>query len=149
MLRILLSYVWLDNKVSKSQFKVLVKRACKSKNEELKSQISTYKKMGAIRDELVKGNAYFFKESLNSARILFRFRVDLFEAKGNFKHKPDYVQERFLCDSCESERDENVHVLYCPAYASLRAGKSLNNDTHLTEYLHKVIEIRTNVRLNR
>ena len=105
--------------------------------------------MEAIKDEIHKGNSYFFKETLSNVRILFRFRVDLYEAKMNFKHKPEYKAEKYLCDSCESEVDVNTHVLFCPSYATLRENKSLNNDSDLAEYLKSVLEIRMKLRLNK
>ena len=108
--------------------------------------------MSALRDEIVKGNGYFYNENLKNARILFRYRVELYEVKMNFKNKSEYkMDDRYLCDSCESEseRETNTHVLFCPAYASIRQNKELNNDQHLAEYLMKVLEIRTNLRLNR
>ena len=105
--------------------------------------------MTAIRDEVKKGNSYFFKETLNNARTLFRFRVDLYEAKMNFKNKPEFKAEKYLCDSCESEIDLSTHVLYCPSYATLRENRCLNNDSDLAQYLQKVLEIRTKLRLNR
>ena len=117
-------------------------------NEDLKSQISTYKKMSAIQEEVRKGNAYFFRESLSTVRTLFRFRVDLFEAKMNFKNKQEYKEENYLCDSCMSAIDRNTHVLFCPSYRELREGKQWNKDTHLTEYLQQVIEIRMKLRLD-
>ena len=77
-----------DHDVDKVQFKSLVQKACQSQNKaELKSQISSYKKMSALRDEIVKGNGYFYSETLQNARVLFRFRVELIEAKINFKQK--------------------------------------------------------------
>ena len=125
----------------------MVKKACSKQNDEdLKNQIKSYKKMSAIQDEVSKGNEYFFKETLTNVRTLFRFRVDLFEAKMNFKNK--YRNEGFICDSCESKVDQNTHVLFCSAYAKLRDGKSLNCDSDLAEYLGKVLDIRTNLRLN-
>ena len=107
------------------------------------------KKMSALRDEITKGNNYFYSESLFNARTIFRFRVDLFEAKSNFKHKPDYKKEKYLCDSCESEIDVNTHVLFCPSYSMLREERNLHDDGDLANYLQKVLEIRTNLRLNR
>ena len=139
-----------DENVNKKQFKCLVKKACKLGNDEdLKRQISNYKKMTALRDEVKKGNQYFYSETLNNARTIFRFRMELFEAKMNFKNKPEFKQERYLCDSCESEIDHNSHVLFCPSYSVLREDKNLNDDSHLAEYLQKVLEIRTRLRLNR
>ena len=140
---------WLFNSnVSKGQFKEAVKKACKLQNElNLKSQISGYKKMSALRDELTKGNAYFYRETLQNVRNLFRFRVDLIESKMNFKKK--YQNEQMLCDSCESSIDVNSHILHCPAYTLLRQNRQTNNDTHLAEYIKEVMEIRINLRLNR
>ena len=84
-----------NSQMSKTQFKSVVKRACRTKSdEELADRIKSYKKMSAIRDEIEKGNSYFFKESLQNARSLFPFRVDMYESKLNFKHKPEY---NFLC----------------------------------------------------
>ena len=107
--------------------------------------------MSALRDNIAKGNGYFFKENLLNARTLFRYRVDLFECKMNFKNKREYKNdEKLLCDSCESESEESTtHILFCPAYSLIRENKQLNNDTHLAEYLQQVLEIRTRLRLNR
>ena len=139
-----------DENVNKLGFKKTVKEACKYANDEsIANSISKYKKMSAIRDEMTKGNDYFCRESLTNVRTLFRFRVDLFEAKKNFKNKKEYKDENYLCDSCESEVDENTHVLYCVAYKDLREGKSMNNDEELCQYLQKVLEIRARLRLNR
>ena len=128
-----------DTNVNKRQFKALVKTACvKANNDELKQELHAYKKMAAIRDEIEQGNSYFFKETLFNVRTIFKFRVDMFQAKLNFKNNPQYREEKFLCDSCESEVDNNTHVLHCYSYAELREDKDLNNDVHLAQYLQKV-----------
>ena len=103
--------------------------------------------MSAMRDEVRKGNSYFFNETLKNVRTIFRFRADLFESKLNYKNM--YRDGNYLCDSCESESDDSTHVLFCPAYATLRQNKSLNCDLDLANYLQSVLEIRTNLRINR
>ena len=103
--------------------------------------------MGAIRDEVKKGNDYFFREPIQGVRSIFRFRVDLIEAKMNYKNK--YKNDNLLCDSCESSIDLNTHVLHCPAYKDLRVDKDLQNDHHLTLYLKKVLAIRAKLHLAR
>ena len=114
----------LDPNVNKKKFKLDVKKACMKMNEEdLKQQISSYKKMLAMKDEIFKENAYFFHEDLQSVRTIFRFRAELFDAKINFKNKPEYKKEKFLCDSCMSV-DENTHVLYCLSYSELGETKT-------------------------
>ena len=42
--------------------------------------------MSAIKDEIIKGNTGF-SETLQNARILFQFRVELNETKENFKKR--------------------------------------------------------------
>ena len=139
-----------DSEVSKISFKRIVKRACRATSDQaLKDEIKTYKKMKALKDEITKGNSYFFTESLQNVRMLFRFRMELIEAKSNFKQKPDYKAEKYLCDSCESEIDENTHVLFCRSYQSLREGKNLNSDSDLCDYRRTVLSIRSELRLNR
>ena len=105
--------------------------------------------MSALRDEIKKGNAYFITESLKDVRSIFRFRVDLFEAKMNYSYRNKYRNQSELCNSCESAICETSHILYCPAYSTLRENKSLNCDKHLASYLQQVLEIRTNLNLNR
>ena len=105
--------------------------------------------MSALKDEVRKGNSYIFDETLKNARMLFRFRVELYESKLNFKNKTEYKNEKFMCDSCEREIDCHSHVLFCPAYSELREGKHLNSDSDLANYLQKVLEIRTELRLNK
>ena len=122
-----------DSNITKNQFKLKVKEACQKANDaELLSIIARYK----IRDELRKENS----ETLQNVR------VELYESKMNFKNK---YRVNYLCDSCESESYVSTHVLYCPAYSALRENKSVHNDRHLAEYLHKVLEIRTNIGINR
>ena len=108
--------------------------------------MSEYLKM---RDEVVKGNKYFFKEPIHRARILFRFRADLYSSKCNCKNNPSYKKEKYMCDSCETSQDVSSHVLYCPSYSDLRVGKDLQSDEDLAIYLQKVLLIRSKLRLLR
>ena len=79
------------SEVSKAQFKARVKRACQQRNdEELSNQIQSYKKMSALRNEIVEGNTYFFTETLENVRILFRHKVELYDAKISYKNNAHY-----------------------------------------------------------
>ena len=144
------SHTLFDPEVSKYKFKKYVKSVCRTQNDaELYSEIKEYKKMKAIQDEICKGNKYFFQENLYNARVIFRFRVELTESKMNFKNKYEYKCEKYMCDSCQSEIDENTHVLFCHSYKNLRDGLDMNNDRDLAQYLQKVMNIRMKLRLNR
>ena len=41
------------------------------------------------------------------------------------------------------------HILYCEAYSELRAGKDLNSDTDLVQYMKNVLIIREKLNLNK
>ena len=105
--------------------------------------------MKILRDEEVKNNQYFYKQNIFNARTLFRYRVELFEAKLNFENKEEYKREKYICDSCESSIDENTHVIFCPSYKELRVGRRLEDDTDLAMYLQEVLTIRAKLRLTR
>ena len=73
----------------------------------------------------------------------------MIEAKLNYKNKPEYKKEKYLCDSCEAAQDENIHVIYCESYKDLHQGKDLNSDKDLAQYLQKVLAIRAKLRVTR
>ena len=141
-----------DEGISRNYFKTIVKKACvEASDNKLREDIQKFKKLSCLRDEVKKGNQYFFNETLQNARTLFRFRSEMFEAKINFTNKKEYKREKnlYLCDSCESQTDVNTHVLFCPSYADLREGRDLHNDTDLANYLQRVLIIRAKLRLSR
>ena len=105
--------------------------------------------MEKMRIEEEKGNSYVKQEYIQNGRTLFRWRSDMFEAKTSFKNKAAYKDEKYLCDSCESEVNQNVHVLYCEAYKDLREGRKLDSDRDLANYLQQVFLIRSRLRLQR
>ena len=72
--------------------------------------MSLCKKMSALKDEISKGNTYFFKETIQNARTLFRFRVELFEAKENFKNK--YKKMRDFCVIAVSQKLTKAPMFY-------------------------------------
>ena len=75
--------------------------------------------------------------------------IELSYMKRRWTIKNKYKSEGYLCDSCESESETNSHILFCPSYALIRQNKDLNSDRDLADYLHRVLEIRSNLRLNR
>ena len=138
----------LDSDTSKKEFKQQMKRAFKTINDaELKSDMNSYKKMEEMRNENVKKNEYIYNENIYNARMVFKYRSQMFDSKENFKGNSASRVEKLLCDSCETEQDDYTHVLYCNSYKELRKEKDLNNDNHLATYLHKVLSIRNKLKL--
>ena len=71
------------------------------------------------------------------------------DAKMNFKNMKKYSSELWQCDSCERSIESQSHLLWCPAYSSIREGKDLNSDKDLISYIKKVIQVRQDLKLNR
>ena len=47
-----------------------------------------------------------------------------------------YSRKLWFCDECESQIDSLSHIAVCPAYQPLRAGKDINCDKDLAEYVY-------------
>ena len=130
--------------VSQQTWKKLVKKAIKSKSEEaIKSKFKSYSK---LRDRNYEAEAFEIKPyitemKLREARTLFRVRSSMVPAKMNMKANAKYARELWKCDDCMS-MDAQSHILWCPAYAPLREGKTLSNDLDLVHYFQAVIKIR-------
>ena len=84
-----------------------------------------------------------------NARQLFKFRSKMFDAKYNYKSDKTYSAELWRCESCQSCIETQDHVLYCPSYTTLREGKDINCDQDLSEYLKKVLIIRSRLNLTK
>ena len=61
--------------------------------------------------------------------------------KFNYKNDKKNREELWRCDSCKSTIDTQSHILWCPSYKELRAGKDINNDKDLVDYILKVITV--------
>ena len=85
--------------------------------------------------------------TLKDTRIKFKLRSHMFDVKWNYRNDPNNRRELWQCDSCQSNIETQKHVLWCPAYAGLRAGKSIKEDKDLVEYMKKVIEIRDKLKI--
>ena len=84
--------------------------------------------------------------TLRNTRTMFRIRSHMLDLKMNRKSDPKYSDDLWKCDFCMS-LDTQSHVIWCPAFASLREGKNLNNDIDLVTYFSEVMKIRENHRV--
>ena len=73
--------------------------------------------MAVLRDETVKGNGNFFKKAVQTVTTIFRFRVELFEAKENYKNMPKY-KGNMMCDSCISKITKILMFYFAPVILS-------------------------------
>ena len=144
----------LDIKVAAGLSKVAWKRLVKDAIKEievskLKKQISTKSKLkdGPMSKEDFKIKDYLGKMTLDKSRMNFKMRSKMMDVKFNYSAK--HEKELWLCDSCCSSIETQSHLLFCPAYSTLREGKDLLNDDHLIEYVQKVMHIRSKMNLRK
>ena len=104
-------------------------------------------KDGPMMGESFGQKGYISDLTLHKARMKFQMRSKMVDAKFNFSAK--YEKELWRCDSCLSAIETQSHLLFCPAYSSLRVGKDLKNDDHLIDYMQSVMDVRTKLNLRK
>ena len=102
---------------------------------------------GPIIEENFERKDYLSKMNLYDSRLNFQIRSKMLDVKFNFSAKHEH--ELWECDSCCSSIETQSHLLYCPAYASLREGKDIKNDEHLISYIREVMNVRTKLNLRK
>ena len=143
-----------DSNVSKSMTKIAWKRIVNKaisdyEEAKLRKIIQTKSKLkdGEMSRESFEMKDYVSKLNLSSARLKFQMRSQMLDIKFNFSAK--YEKELWLCDSCCSSIETQSHLLFCPAYSTLREGKNLSDDEHLLTYIQNVMKIRTKLNLRK
>ena len=94
-----------------------------------------------LEEESLKIKDYVESMKLRDARMLFRLRSGMVNAKMNRKNDKKYSMDLWRCDDCRS-MDSQSHIIWCPAYAGLREGKDLKCDKDLVKYFQQVMKIR-------
>ena len=73
----------------------------------------------------------------------------MLDFKFNYKSNEHHSKELWKCDSCQSAIETQDHILWCPAYLSLREGKSIDNDKDIIKYFTEVMKIREKLELKK
>ena len=131
-------------------FKNITRRKINIENENsIRKKIQNYSKMDETKEEIFEQKEYLKKLNLKEIRTQFRIRTRMLDFKFNFKNKNAYAEQNWMCDSCEKAVETQSHVLWCPAYQSLRQDKNLNSEKDLIDYFLKVLDIRTELNLTK
>ena len=133
-----------NTSMTKLSWKRLVKEAIQRKSEEdVQSSFSSFSKLTdkGFEKEKLELKKYTQEMSLRQARISFKIQSNMIKTKMNMKSSPKFANELWKCDDCLS-LDSQSHIMWCPAYAPLREGKSLKSDADLVEYFQAVIKLR-------
>ena len=137
-------------KISKLQWKQMVRKAVhKHYGNHLKTQISKYSKLrdGPMASEDFEEKPYISEMSMIDARMLFRIRCKTNDLQMNQQNNKIYAKNLWKCSEC-GNIDTQSHVLWCPYFASLREGKSMDNDLDLVNYFKQVFKIREDKETN-
>ena len=113
----------------------------------LRKEFMTFTKLKNLEmndTDKFKAEDYVNDMSLRNARTFFRVRSHMIDVKMNQKSNKTYASELWKCDYCFS-LDSQSHIMWCPAFSSLREGKNLHNDLDLVAYFQDVMKIRTSV----
>ena len=138
-------------KIDKNSWKYQVKLAIKELNKkEVKEDLEGSMKGKEFANEEYGTKEYFKTLSLHDARTIFKKRSKITQhIKMNFPSDEHYRKKLWKCDSCQSAIDTQSYVLWCRAYVKLRENKDLNNDQDIAQYLQEVLEIRSNLNINK
>ena len=133
----------VKEKIYKLKLENLVKKGVlENHEEELKKEVDSKSKLEGIKNEDMKRKEYFKQKSLEDTRMLFRIRTRMVELKANFKNKPAFRKDGWLCEGCQREVETNCHVMSCQAYEQVRQGLDLDSDKDLVQFFKKVMKIR-------
>ena len=125
--------------------KLILQRLHKRNEEQLLSQIETYKKLDfeKLSKEGYGIKPYLADMTVSRARTFFSARASMLSTvKLNFKNKKEYADKDFLCE-CGEHPDDQAALLTCNLYAHLREGLNLHTSDHdIVTYYQRVIKER-------
>ena len=139
-----------------------MKDAVYSKSEaEVKKQFKNYSKLNdeKFQEEKLDMKDYVTEMSLTNARTHFRLRSSTLPLKMNMRSQREFAEVMWRCDACyssgtinDAKKESRIgtticpettsHIFWCPSYAPLRAGLSVDNDLDVVKYLQSVMRIR-------
>ena len=142
----------INNDYSKTRWKKIVKeKVIKKCEKDLSIEMKQLDKLTDIRqsDEQFCIKEYLKNMNLEDARVKFKLRTQMLNVKFNYKHMPYNEKSLWKCDSCQTAIDTQSHIIWCPSYSKLRAGKDIKNDSDLIEYVKNVMKIREKLNITK
>ena len=119
--------------------------------KELMEQIRASSKLssGDMVNEKFAKKEYIDTLKPGDARQVYKYRSFMYDVQWNYKSNPKYSNDLWHCSSCISAIESQQHVLFCPAYSTLREGRDITSDQDLAEYLQKVLIIREKLKITK
>ena len=105
-------------------------------------EFGKYKKLDKIVDnDPTQARDYMKVKTLYDTRLIFRLRTEMLDVKDNMRNRNK--GNNVYCEACDSNTAESqLHVMACPGYAELRAGKDMSKDKDLVDYFREVMLLR-------
>jgi hypothetical protein len=127
------------------EFKILVKRAIETRNEEmLKQQAQNKQKCGKIMKEKYGRKNYMTEKKIEDVRFIFKSRVGLLPFAGNFTHDKKFSKTNWLCRCGMKEIESHLTSGSCPIYGDIWQGRGdLRKDENLVKFFSAVLERRS------
>ena len=126
---------------TKGQWRKLIRNKIHDRNKhQLLLQIKEYKKLKY--DEIVTEDYglhdYVKTMTVTKARVFFSVRTQMLPTvQCNFRNKPEYIANQFLC-LC-GEEDVQSHLHYCVLYSHCREGLNMAEPADLVTFFQRVI----------
>ena len=130
--------------LSKRDYKLILTKACHTKNEQILRATASEVKCSRIKQELYGRKSYTQSKNIEDSRKCFRSRFGLLPFAGNFSHDRRYAKTDWLC-RCKTSREEEGHITSgnCQVYGGLRTQfGDLEDDENLVKFFQAVLDKR-------
>ena len=100
-------------------------------------------KCSELVDDHFEVQSYMKTNSLRDIREIFRIKTRMNHLKANFPSDPKHRKEGgMVCIGCGADKETNIHVTECVAYADLLVGRDLREDVDLVGFYRDVMARR-------
>ena len=97
-------------RLSKTDYKTLLMKACHLKNEARLRLQASETKCARMRTEPYGKQDYINSTTIEQARGLFRTRFGLQDFAGNYSHNRKFAKSDWLC-RCKTAKEEECHII--------------------------------------
>ena len=93
-----------------------------------------------MKGEILEEQSYLKEMSMADAQINFRIRSRMIDTMMNQQSDKTNANGLWKCNECGNV-DSQSQIVWCPFFADLRVGKSLQNDVDFVHYFREVLKI--------
>ena len=98
-------------------------------------------KNGPFKDKTFEAKKCLQEMNLSDSRTHLRRRSNMLNVKMTQKNNRVFATKLWKCEACFN-LDSQSHLMWCPAYASLREDLDIDNDLDVVHYIQNVFKIQ-------